>query len=871
MGPPAMPDAAHREEPPGRRGARRAVRRALCLAAALAGLVLMAAAGGALWIRIELGRSLPRLDGEIALPGLAAPVRVERDHLGVPTIRGENRLDVARATGFVHGQDRFFQMDLLRRRAGGELAELVGRAGSALDRRNRLHRFRTRARLALATLSPEESALLQAYAGGVNAGLASLGARPFEYLLLRARPAPWKPEDTLLVIDAMYLELQDGRGRYEAMAGVMHDVLPGPLVDFLAPGGTEWDAPIAGPPFPPPPTPGPEIVDLRAPARAAAGRPSDPRAPLAGDTRLDDHRPLLPSAPSGQSRGETSPFDPLEQGLRSARGGEGFDEIASGSNNWAVAGSRTTDGRALLANDMHLGLLVPNIWYRASLSWPVEDRSGGGQRIETITGVTLPGTPALVAGSNGRVAWGFTNTQGDWSDLVVLERDPDHPDSYLAPGGPKKIERIRETIHVHGAPDESVEVEETIWGPIVDKDLHGRPRAIRWVAHDAGAANLGLIALERVANLDEALAVAQRSGIPEQNFVAADAAGRIGWTIAGRIPRRVGFDGRLPESWADGSRRWDGWLAPEEVPRIVDPPSGRLWTANARVVGGAMLAALGGGEFVLGARARQIRDDLFAIERAREADMLKIQIDDRAVFLTRWRDLLLSLLTPDAIKASPRRAESHRLVEGWGGRAAEGSAGYRLVRAFRLFFAQRALDSLTAPCRKSDPQFDASMLSQAEGALWKLATEKPPNLLDPKYRSWDEAMLAAVDAALDSILEGGGRLSDRTWGERNTVRIQHPLSLAVPFLGRWLDMPAVPLPGDNHMPRVQTPSFGASERMVVSPGHEQDGFFHMPAGESGHPLSPHYSDEQEAWKRGLPTPFLPGPAVHTLTLTPRAE
>src|SRR5204863_167375 len=146
------------------------------------------------------------------------------------------------------------------------------------------------------------------------------------------------------------------------------------------------------------------IVDLRAPARAAEGRPSDPVELLATSHRL-------------------------------ARRGEGFDEIASGSNNWAVAGSRTTDGRALLANDMHLGLLVPNIWYRASLSWPVEDRSGGGQRIESITGVTLPGTPAVVAGSNGRVAWGFTNTQGDWSDLVVLERDPDHPDSYLAPGG----------------------------------------------------------------------------------------------------------------------------------------------------------------------------------------------------------------------------------------------------------------------------------------------------------------------------------------------------------------------------------------------------------------------------------------------------
>jgi penicillin amidase len=804
------------------------------IAVGLGVVVALVAVGAGLWLHAQLRASLPRLEGEQALHGLAAPVRVERDALGVPVVRGTSRLDVARATGFVHAQERFFQMDLLRRRAAGELSELVGEAALEIDREVRVFRLRAVARQATETLAGDERRLLAGYTEGVNAGLRALDARPFEYLLLRAEPRAWQPEDSLLCALAMYLTLQNQLPGLESTLELMHDLLPPELVAFLAPRGTEWDAPLEGEPFAQPEIPGPEVLDLREEPPPAVAR-GEREAPAA--------------------------FDPL----RLADVGEA---AVLGSNNWAVAGTHTARGGALLANDMHLGHAVPNIWYRATLVFPGAD---GEQR---VSGVTLPGVPFVVVGSNGHVAWGFTNSQGDWADLVVLDPDPQDPGAYLTPEGPRRLERATETIHVKGGADETLEVLSTIWGPVLDEDHRGRRRALAWVPLLEGGLNAAHIRMEGVRSLDEALALAAAVGIPHQNFVCADSTGRIGWTIMGRIPRRVGFDGRRPTSWADGSRRWDGWLRPEEYPRVVDPPGGRIWTANARVVSGDALAIVGFGGYDLGARARQIRDELLALERATEADMLRVQLDNRAVFLERWRGLLLEALDHEAGAIDPRHAEARRLVEAWGGRASVGSVGYRLVRAFRTRVSRAVFDPLLAPCREADERLDYKGrrpdrgLRQWEGPLWALVTERPLHLLDPGFESWEALLLASLDDVLDELTDDGAELAGRTWGDHNTVPFLHPLSAAVPALGRWLDMSPRALPGDGNMPRVQYTFAGASERLAVSPGREENGYFHMPTGQSGHPLSPHYGDGHDAWAQGEPTPFLPGPAVHVLTLRP---
>jgi penicillin amidase len=249
--------------------------------------------------------------------------------------------------------------------------------------------------------------------------------------------------------------------------------------------------------------------------------------------------------------------------------------------------------------------------------------------------------------------------------------------------------------------------------------------------------------------------------------------------------------------------------------------------------------------------------------------MRRIQLDDRALFLARWRDLLLRTLDPAAVAGDPRRAEFRRLVESWGGRASVDSAGYRLVRAFRGTLAEDVFGAVTARCKAADARFDyVGQVWRFEGPLWALATQRPAHLLSARFRTWDDQLLAAVDRVIETLGEQEGALADRTWGERNTTRVQHPLSLAVPSLARWLDMPRIPLPGDSHMPRFQSPRAGASERMAVSPGREAEGYFHMPGGQSGHPLSAHYGDGHRAWATGEATPFLPGPAVHTLALKP---
>lgn len=756
----------------------------------------------------------PRLDGQVALKGLSAPVTVTRDALGVPAVTGANRVDVARALGFLHAQDRFFQMDIQRRVAAGELSALVGGAALGLDRDNRLFRLRSVAEQVLARATPAQRALLDAYSEGVNAGLKAFTTWPFEYAVLMKRPQPWKPEDSVLVIYAMYFDLQRPTDRRESDLALMHELMPAVLFRFLAAPGTQWDAPVVGEPVQTPPIPGADVMDLRKRA-------------------------------------------PSPQAWRPALGSDYARDI--GSNNWAVNSAHSADGHALLTNDMHLGIRVPNTWYRAQLNY-----RDGSQDI-SLTGVTLPGVPAMVVGSNGHVAWGFTNSYGDWVDLVLLHLNPDDADQYMTADGWRHFEHHAELIRVKGGKDVTQDVRDTLWGPVLDKDHSGITRAVHWIAADPAATNLALADLDRVQDVGEAMAVANRAGMPEQNMMIADAGGHIGWTIAGRIPVRSGFDPQTPSYWDKPATGWIGWLSPEHYPRVVDPGNGRLWTANARVVDGTMLAAIGDGGYDLGARAQQIRDDLMAKDKFAPADMLGIELDDRAVFLARWRSLLLRLLNPENLSGHPERAEFRRYVEHWGERAAVDSVGYRLVRVFRVSAEDAALAPMFAACKQADAGFDYHVLTQLEGPLWALVTQQPPNLLDPRYKSWDGLLLASVDEVIKQLALPDTGLATRTWGERNTARLRHPLSPALPgFLSRFLDMAPVQLPGDSNMPRVQGVDFGASERMVVEPGHEDRGIFEMPTGQSAWPLSPFYRNSEPAWEKGEATPFLPGKTEHTL-------
>lgn len=781
---------------------------------ALAGLALLAAGallavGLSLFVRARLRDSLPRLDGEAVLPGLSAPVQVERDRLGIPRIAAASDEDAFRTLGYLHAQERFFQMDLLRRQPAGELAALVGEAALPADREVRLHRMRPRTERAARALSPGERRIFAAYRDGVAAGLAGLGAPPFEYLLLGQQPAAWRISDSFLSVAAMYFVLNDANGAREARTAALEATLPAELAAFLNPAGTDRDAPLLGSPFPVPEIPGPEVFSV---------------------LRTDG--------------AERDPAEPPP---------------VSGSNSWAVAAERTAGDLPLVASDMHLPLGVPNTWYRAELRYPGA----------TLAGLTLPGVPAVIAGSNGKVAWAFTNSQGDWTDLVELETDPTDPLRYRAPDGWRRMEVFEERIEVAGRAPETIEVRETLWGPVAER--WGRPLAVRWIAHHPAGHRAGWLGLAEARTVGELFRVGWASGMPPQNLVAADRAGAVGWTIAGPIPRRRAFGGRTPTSWADGERGWDGFLEPEEIPAIRDPESGQLWTANNRLVDGEWLDRIGrGGGYVHGERALRIRDRLLSVEAADEAAMLDIQLDDRAVELDVWRRLFL-----DALRASddPLAAEAARVLgEGWSGRASVESAAYPLVRNARLELFRRVYGELTAAASERLPGFSPWVAVQWPGPLLRLAREQPAHFVPTGAADWNEALgQAALDAA--ERLAAGAPPHFRTWGAENIVHVRHPLSPGLPwplsrFLSSRLDAPPRGLGGDAGLPRAQNGAHGPSNRFVVAPGHEETGILHMPGGQSGHPGSPYYLSGHRDWEDGRATPFLAGPAVWTLTLTP---
>ncbi len=297
------------------------------------------------------------------------------------------------------------------------------------------------------------------------------------------------------------------------------------------------------------------------------------------------------------------------------------------------------------------------------------------------------------------------------------------------------------------------------------------------------------------------------------------------------------------------------WLEPFDL--AADMVTNREW-----------LAFISDGGYARPARAAQIRDALKSLEHTQPAALFAVQLDERALFLAPWQKLLVDSLTPAAVAQKSSRGELRALATKWEGHASVDSVSYRLVRAFRTAVMARIFTPIFATCVDADEGFDWQRLN-LETAAWTLLRDQPAHLLNPDCASWNDLLVAAADDVVTTLDHQGVSLSRATWGSRNTARIQHPFSRILPaWLGRWLNMPADQLPGDSDMPRVLGPTHGASERFVVSPGHEAEGIFHMPGGQSGHPLSPFYRAGHAAWVRGEPAPFLPGPAVHTLELRP---
>ncbi len=736
-------------------------------------------------------------------------VTIELDELDVPRIVAGSREDAAYALGFLHGRERFFQMDLSRRNASGRLSELAGEATLGQDQAMRRWNFDAVADEVMASFTETERTIGEAYTLGVNDGLASLPSRPPEYFFVNAEPEPWTLKSSVLVTFTLVDQLSHG-GRDERWNGAARATFSEEVFGFLHPRGGRLDAPMVGGPAPRAPIPSADELDLRG---ALEGWPAS-----------DDQRGAAPTLAPGF--------------------------VTRGSNNWAIGGARTGLGAAMLATDPHLGLQLPNVWYRAQLEWEAD-----GERHMAV-GITLPGFPVVIMGSNGHLAWGMTNVHGDFEDRVVLPVDYE------------PVRRI-ETIIVRGRA-EPVEytVLDSEWGPVVETNDYNETRlASRWTGAMPEANNFAIFSMHEARTLEEGLDIAAAWKSAPQNVVIASADGRTGWTMSGYLPKRTGFDGTEPKEWKTGSVGWDGELPAAMRPRVIRDAAGYVFTANNRVGSLEQVAPIGTW-FPSGDRAHRIREVIEESPRMDEGDMLALQLDTRTRRHDAWRDLVLATIPQDTEDELLRKARA--VVTEWSGRADLDDTSHVLVRSIERAVSSRVWAPFQELVRRADPGASRWARYAADVAL-RLLEERPEHLLSPAFPSWDALVIDAVREVAtntEAHYVGGMRAA---WAEANEASIKHPIALIAGNLMPGLSAPEDPLPGDWPAVRVAGSNFGASVRIVVAPGHEERGLCHMPGGQAGNPTDPDFLSGHASWVKGEPTPLLPGEPVEIITLTPRAD
>ena len=751
-------------------------------------VVVLALAGTAIVYGV-LTLSLPTLDGKGRSDAVTQPVKVARDTLGQAVITAATRHEAAYGLGYAHGQDRFFQMDLLRRNAAGELSELFGKAALALDKKMRFHQLRKRSQAILKTLPEADKQLLKSYAQGVNEGLAQVGYPSFEYLLTGAEQQPWQSEDSLLVIFSMYLDLQTATFERDQALIQIQQQYGAKMVEFLT-------------------------------------QPSQYQAALDGSV-LTPYTQTIPQLPT--------------QSLAAIKTITANLEV--GSNNWAVTADLTNTQAAMLSDDMHLSMAVPVIWYRAQLNYTHDNQA------YQVTGVSLPGAPAIVVGSNNKIAWGFTNGYIDTADWVALT------DS-------SKTWQVNEVIALPNGNSETYPLTLSEYGPV--KYINNQPYALSWAAHQPYAVDMQLLQLEQAETVDDALNIASNVGIPVQNLMVVDSQGSAAWKHMGGIPART-----APSELAINENEYSATWQQNEVirPFVKNPQSGRLWTGNSRVVSAEDNARFGNGGYALGARATQIRDRLFEKQRFNESDFYQLQLDNQARFLMPWHALLL-----EQLKKQPARYKDHiNALENWQQCACPQSIGYTLVKTYRDELINILFSSIETTLNQQDGTLKY-VKRDLEPAVWQLIKAQPTSWVNPQFTNWEQQLQGAFEQTLAQLTtKFGNNIQNWQWGKVNELTIEHPFAKQIPILSKLLNMPTAPGFGDSYMPAVQKRGFGASQRFIAQPGYLESAILTVPGGQSGHPLSEFYRAGFDEYVEGKHTPLLPQTFMHQIEIVPMSD
>ncbi|HEU5458749.1 MAG TPA: penicillin acylase family protein [Terracidiphilus sp.] len=785
-------------------------------------LFIAAAAAGTLWLRLITHKALPQLDGDLHLPGLTAPVVVQRDAHGVPHISAQNQLDLFFAQGYVTAQDRLWQMDLLRRNADGQLAQILGPSLVAHDRAQRVLQFDRVALRVWTSLPPERQARFNAYASGVNLFIAQHAhSLPPEFRLLGYTPQPWTGPDSLSIGMVMIQTLDTHWDVKLDRARISADLHDPALESALYPVGSWRDHPPTG-------------------------------------TQLDLSQPHTEPADqnSGQDISRTQP-QPSAAGLARLRSLLNLPACAgcmSGSNEWVISGQHTASGKPLLSNDMHLSLTAPNIWYMADLEAPGFHAAG----------VSLPGMPFIIAGHNDHVAWGFTALYGDVQDLF-LETLDGHG-HYRAPDGswqPLRIEH--EVIHVRGSKDVDLTIRSTADGPLLNSILPGdsQPIALRWTLYDPSIQTLPLYEMNTASNWTEFSAALANWCWPTQNLVYSDDQGHIAYHAIGRVPiRPAGIaDVPVPALGHD----WAGYIPFDQMPSAIDPPSGFLATANSRVTTASSAYPLTN-EWADPYRIERIYKTLQGRDQLTPQNMLVLQTDIYSEVDQQFAQRLAY-----AIDQSPNPDErllaAADLMRVWDGRLSTVSAAASLVTQ-----ARKALwPLLLRP--KLGQDADLYNWSESNYAEEQIVMNARPEWLPPGFKDWNALLVEAVREGMQTG-HAPSDISRWNYGDWHEVEIDHPLARFLPFIGRIADTGPMPLSGDTTTVKQVGRSFGPSQRFTMDWSNIDGSTENIVLGESGNPLSPYFRDQWQAYYAGrtFALPFtsaaIAANAQHSLRLLP---
>ncbi|WP_348268530.1 penicillin acylase family protein [Edaphobacter sp. DSM 109919] len=847
--------------------------RTIAILVALA-LILPATAfvAGRYWTRHALRASLPQIDGTLSIPGLSAPVTVQRDAHGVPHIHAATLDDLIVAQGFVTAQDRLWQMDILRRHAAGELAEVLGPSLVPHDRAQRILQVRAAADRAIATLPPDQLHWLQLYARGVNDSIEVQRPHlPIEFRILRYQPSQWTPRDSILVGLAMFQDLTNSFPQKldrEALSAK----LPPELLGDLYPVGSWRDHPPTQP-----------VLDLTNPPADFNEIPLDEsqsklNIPTTKPATKTGAPYLAVSSPDvGSSKRTTSTGDLLAlQKILAASHCEG---CTAGSNNWVVSGTRTASGKPLLSNDMHLNHSVPGVWYEADL----QSASGSFH----VAGVTLPGYPFVIVGHNDHIAWGFTNLGADVQDIYIEHTrgtgsaaEYESSDSNWHP-----ILHQREVIHVLHHSDVILDVAATQHGGVATPLISNlfpretRSLSLRWTIYDPSNITPSFLSIDSAIDWPSFTAAFSTFGGPAQNVVYADDHGNIGYHAAGRIPIRGSLTqptalSPVPTDALDPTHEWAGYIPFDQLPQSFDPPGGVLATANARVTadGYPFPITL---NWAAPYRNERIWKVLSSRDHLTPADMLALQTDVYSDL-----DHVIAQRLAYAIDHSQTKDKRIRqaadILRKWNGNVDVTAAAPAIVDATRAALWPLLLNPHLGP----HPGGSAALYTWSEKpyAEEQLIMHTPARWLPPTYANWDELLTAAV---AQGLIESHAPFNLTKWqyGQSHVVNIEHPIFAQSRLLQRLVGIPTgtkpQPQSGDTTTIKQVGRSFGPSERFTADLSNFDDSTLNIVLGQSGNLTSPWFMDQWPAWYKGTTfnLPFskiaTDAAATHTLTLTPQ--